>query len=202
MQDLIKRYFWVVGALVVATCAVFAAKATGHVLEAKVLADPAEKAKIERPPPLTPTPQQPKSTRTKDGTQLSQRNMFCSECTPAVVIPTNPTDGSVVTVTSAEGLPSRTAAMMRSFTAATRSIGRVRLTATTRSTNSTPAAWRVRNRSSATTPGTRVTAAVILLAAPAGAVSVRVSIVRRPSRHPAMQMKIATTIAAAESADG
>jgi len=47
-----------------------------------------------------------------------------------------------------------------------------------------------------------ILAAVILFAAPAGAVSVRVSIVRRPSRHPAMQMKIATTIAADESADG
>ena len=35
---------------------------------------------------------------------------------------------------------------------------------------------------------------------PAGAVSVSVSMVRRPSRQPAMQMKTATTIAAAASA--
>ena len=44
--------------------------------------------------------------------------------------------------------------------------------------------------------------ALIRSAAPVGAVSVRVSMVRRPSRQPATQMNTATTIAAAESANG
>ena len=66
--------------------------------------------------------------------------------------------------------------------------------------NWTPPAWRTRTRSTATTLGTRATIAVILAAAPAGAVSVSVSMVRRPSRQPAMQMNSATTMAAAASA--
>ena len=39
MQDLIKRYFWVLGGIVVVVCAVFAAKATTHIVEAKFLGD-------------------------------------------------------------------------------------------------------------------------------------------------------------------
>ena len=39
MQDLIKRYFWILGAFVVGVCAVFAAKATSHIVEAKYLGD-------------------------------------------------------------------------------------------------------------------------------------------------------------------
>ena len=46
MQDLIKRYFWVVGAVTVMLCAVFAAKATGHVVEAKYLGDPEHAIKM------------------------------------------------------------------------------------------------------------------------------------------------------------
>ena len=55
MQDLIKRYFWVLGALVVMTCAVFAAKATGHVLEATFLGDPKTGPKAAAVAPA-PTP--------------------------------------------------------------------------------------------------------------------------------------------------
>ena len=39
MQDLIKRYFWVLGAVAVLTCAIFAATAVSHIVEAKVLGD-------------------------------------------------------------------------------------------------------------------------------------------------------------------
>jgi hypothetical protein len=46
----------------------------------------------------------------------------------------------------------------------------------------------------------RVMAAVILSAAPGGAVSVSVSMVRRLSRQPAMQITTDTAIAATESA--
>lgn len=83
MQDLIKRYFWVLGAFAVMICAVFAAKATGHIIEAKFLGDP----KIS--PKVTPIPQAPtvaKATHDKNGQQLQDRNMFCSDCTPPVVV--------------------------------------------------------------------------------------------------------------------
>jgi general secretion pathway protein C len=82
MQHLIKRYFWVVGAVTVIACAVFAAKATGSFLTAAFLPDSKKAPKI--------TPIQPrldtvvKAVRSKDGGQLATRNMFCSECTPAV----------------------------------------------------------------------------------------------------------------------
>ncbi len=86
--------------------------------------------------------------------------------------------------------------------AVTRSSGSVRLTATVISTNRTLPTCRTRTRSTATTPATRPARAVILPAAPGGAVSVSVSMVRRPSRQPATQMNTATITAAAESAHG
>ena len=68
--------------------------------------------------------------------------------------------------------------------------------------NNVSPAGRTRTRSTATTPAIFSTMAVTLPEAPAGAVSVSVSIVRRPSRQPATQMNTATMIAAAESAQG
>ncbi|MGN6107838.1 MAG: type II secretion system protein GspC, partial [Kofleriaceae bacterium] len=94
MQDVIKRYFWVVGAASVVVSAVFAAKATGHIIEAKLLGDAPKSPKVtpvERVEPIKPT-------RSKDGTQLASRNMFCSECSPAPVA-TN-TDPSQISLTS------------------------------------------------------------------------------------------------------
>src|SRR5829696_6148977 len=79
MQNLIKRYFWVVGVLAVMLCAVFAAKATGAVIEASVLGDSKQGPKIT---PALRTEPVAKPTRSKDGTQLATRNIFCSECTP------------------------------------------------------------------------------------------------------------------------
>ena len=96
MQDLIKRYFWILGAAVVMVCSVFAAKATSHIVEAKYLGDPDHAPKLQ---PTVPTPMQPaKQTRSKDGAQLAQRNMFCSECTPSVVA-TNNDPSSISTTT-------------------------------------------------------------------------------------------------------
>jgi general secretion pathway protein C len=80
MQDLIKRYFWVLGALSVLICAIFAAKATSHVVEARVLGD---SSKTPRVAAVIPSPMQPaKMSRSKDGGPFATRNMFCSECTP------------------------------------------------------------------------------------------------------------------------
>jgi len=88
MQDLIKRYFWVLGGITVMICAVFAAKGAGHIVEAVWLGDPAQAPKVAT---ATVRPDVPvKPTRSKDGVQLATRNMFCSECTPAVVTTTDP----------------------------------------------------------------------------------------------------------------
>ncbi|MCX5741955.1 MAG: hypothetical protein NT062_05590 [Proteobacteria bacterium] len=95
MQDLIKRYFWILGGLVVMTCAVFAAKATSSIVEAKFLGD-AEKGPKVTPVAPSPSAPAPKATHTKDGTQLAARNIFCSDCTPAVeTLVTKTDDGSI-----------------------------------------------------------------------------------------------------------
>jgi general secretion pathway protein C len=95
MQDLIKRYFWVLGAVVIMVCAVFAAKATSHVVEAKYLGDAptAPKLAVVAPSPMTAV----KATRSKDGTPFAQRDMFCSECTPAVETVSSIDPSSVIT---------------------------------------------------------------------------------------------------------
>ena len=97
MQDLIKRYFWVLGVVVVMVCAVFAAKATAHIVEARYLGDAEHGPKLAQvmPRPETPVAQ----VRSKDGVAMATRNMFCSECTPAVDV-AKPSDPSQVAITS------------------------------------------------------------------------------------------------------
>jgi len=87
MQDLLKRYFWVLGALAAMICAIFAAKATSHIIEAKVLSD-SDKPHVR--PVVAPSPMEPvKQSRSKDGATFASRNIFCSECTPPVVAVNN-----------------------------------------------------------------------------------------------------------------
>jgi general secretion pathway protein C len=95
MQDLIKRYFWVLGALAVLICAIFAAKATGHIVEAKFLGD---SAKAPRVAAVLPTALPAKASRSKDGGPFAARNMFCAECTPAPSVAN--TDPSSINTTS------------------------------------------------------------------------------------------------------
>src|SRR2546430_1466829 len=95
MQDLIKRYFWVLGALTVVLCAVFAAEATSHIVEAKYLGDPEHAPKIA---PIAPQTTAPVAVRSKDGGQFAGRNMFCSDCTPSVDVKVS--DPSQVAITS------------------------------------------------------------------------------------------------------
>lgn len=98
MQDIFKRYFWVLGAVVVLVCSVFAAKATSHVVEAKFLGDSAKTPKVVA---VAPSPSSPaKQSRSKDGAPFATRNMFCSECTPAVVATPVNTDPSQIQTTS------------------------------------------------------------------------------------------------------
>jgi general secretion pathway protein C len=90
MQDLIKRYFWVLGAATVMVCCVFLGKAGSHILEAVALPDAehAPKVPVTAPSPATPA----KQTRSKDGALLASRDIFCSECTPAApAVNTDPT---------------------------------------------------------------------------------------------------------------
>ena len=97
MQEMVKRYFWIVIALAVAGSAVFAAKLTNNLAEAKFLPDAKRGPKIDAPPP---SPSAPVATfRSKDGKPLVDRNMFCSTCLPPVDAPT--TSGPV----SADGVP-------------------------------------------------------------------------------------------------
>src|SRR5258706_857740 len=96
MQDLIKRYVWILGAVVVAVCAMFAAKATTNIVEAKYLGDSDHPPKVVA---VTPTPTTPvKPTRSKEGGPLATRDIFCSDCTPSVVAVN--TDPSAITTTT------------------------------------------------------------------------------------------------------
>jgi general secretion pathway protein C len=97
MQDLIKRYFWVLGGVVVMICAVFAAKATTHIIEAKYLGDSEHGPKIAAVAPRVNAPVA--LARSKEGGPLATRNIFCSECTPAVDT-SKTSDPSQIAITS------------------------------------------------------------------------------------------------------
>jgi general secretion pathway protein C len=94
MQNLLKRYFWMVGALTVVLCAVFAASTVSHVFEAKVLGEATE---TPRAAAAATKASSPAAGHNKSGKALSERNVFCSDCLPvAPVENVAPTDGSVV----------------------------------------------------------------------------------------------------------
>jgi len=97
MQDLIKRYFWVLGALAVMVCMLFAAKATGHIIEAKFLGDSKTAPRI---PAVVHAEITPTKTVDKDGGQFEARNMFCSDCTPPVAVASASADPSSIQITS------------------------------------------------------------------------------------------------------
>lgn len=82
MQDLIKRYFWVLGALTVVACAFFAAKSVGYLVESKYFPDAKHGAKVT---PIAPAKAAVNEARSKVGKPIADRNMFCSDCTPPVV---------------------------------------------------------------------------------------------------------------------
>jgi general secretion pathway protein C len=75
---------------------VFGARALSHFLEAKYLSDPDHAPVVSVSAP-TPAAAPTKPVRTKDGLAFAQRDMFCSECTPAVAVATDP--GSITTTT-------------------------------------------------------------------------------------------------------
>jgi general secretion pathway protein C len=85
MQDLIKRNFWVLGAVVAMTCAVFAAKGASHVAEAAFFGD------SEHGPKIAPMVAQQvvvaKPVHSKDGGSFATRDIFCSDCKPVEPTP-------------------------------------------------------------------------------------------------------------------
>ena len=77
MEIDLKKYFWIVTAITVLVCAVFAAKSVNHIIEAKYLGE------TKVPVVTTPKPKQKtskKTVRSKTGRSLVARNMFCSSC--------------------------------------------------------------------------------------------------------------------------
>ena len=100
MQDVLKRYFWLVGALAVMLSAYFASTTVGAILEAKFL--PASK----EAPRITPVQQDSSkpavAVRSKAGQPLSDRDMFCSDCKPVA-----PPPGSDVAVAPGGVVPTQ-----------------------------------------------------------------------------------------------
>lgn len=99
LQDLVKRHFWVVGALTVTASAFFGGRAVAHVLEGALLTDPTKAPKVER----MARPDRPAvETRSKAGKPLADRNIFCSTCLPPepVAAETPDTSGDGVPTTS------------------------------------------------------------------------------------------------------
>jgi general secretion pathway protein C len=82
MQDLVKRYFWLIGALAVMMCAYFAATTVGAIIEAKALGPsptaPAVPVIAQDTRPVT-------QEHSKVGQPIADRDMFCSDCKPPVV---------------------------------------------------------------------------------------------------------------------
>ncbi len=77
MEQYIRRYFWVLGIVVVAVCAVFAARGVNHYVEAKYLGDSEKAPKLSK---VTRKAGKTQASRTKTGQPLVKRNMFCSDC--------------------------------------------------------------------------------------------------------------------------
>lgn len=97
IQDLVKRHFWVVGVLTLVACTFFAGRAVAHVIEAKALTDAVKAPEVAAPARTSVAPTS--EARNKAGKPLSDRNIFCSECLPAVATATTttPTDGPIET---------------------------------------------------------------------------------------------------------
>lgn len=97
MEVYLRRHFWVVGAIVVVVCAVFAAKGVNHFVEAKFLAEQKETRPVSR----VSSASSKTASRNKSGMPLAKRNMFCSECVveeaPASTGPITDSDAPPIT---------------------------------------------------------------------------------------------------------
>ena len=98
MQQYLKKYFWVLGALTVVVCAIFTAASISHYLEGKFLSDKAKAPAVV----VVAASAEPTKIRSKLGEPLAARNMFCSDCQPAApeTTPAVATDPNMVPYTS------------------------------------------------------------------------------------------------------
>ena len=76
MEVYFRRYFWVVGAVVIVACAVFAAKGVNNFVEAKYMPDKKEAKQVRK----VASARGINTAKAKQGEPLAKRNMFCSEC--------------------------------------------------------------------------------------------------------------------------
>ncbi|MCG8425452.1 MAG: hypothetical protein MJE77_46840 [Proteobacteria bacterium] len=99
MQDYIRKYFWLVGIVVVAICAALAGKSVNHIVEGLFLSDSAKPAK---PVQVTKARTPKKTRRSKFGDPLAKRNIFCAECQPVEpsAVAANPGDPNSVPFTA------------------------------------------------------------------------------------------------------
>lgn len=81
MDLYLKKYFWVVTLFAIAICAILAARAVNHVLEAKYLLGDAKK-KVLHAPRMPTMPRPVTEVATKDADMVSTRNIFCLTCEP------------------------------------------------------------------------------------------------------------------------
>lgn len=95
---------WIAGALCVLVCVSFAARALGHVIEARYLAEPTAHPELLSKGPLPPAvalpPPIPSSSGGGEASVLVDRNPFCSDCATGPGDPPSPSDG-----VTASGLP-------------------------------------------------------------------------------------------------
>ncbi len=81
MDVYIKKYFWVLGVVVVVICSALAASAVGHMIEATALADSDKPTRRQAArAPVASAADAQKARSTKSGMPLAERNIFCSTC--------------------------------------------------------------------------------------------------------------------------
>lgn len=78
---------WIAGALCVLVCVSFVARALGHVIEARYLAEPTA---APLPPAVAPQPPVVSSSGGGEASALVDRNPFCSDCTTGPGNPLSP----------------------------------------------------------------------------------------------------------------
>lgn len=92
----VERYFGILRVACVLVCAVLAAKAVNHWIEAEYLSSEQTSSPVRTPVvSQKTTPESP----TKDGALLASRNMFCSECLPPEMDGAPPATGDEVPLT-------------------------------------------------------------------------------------------------------
>jgi general secretion pathway protein C len=80
MEILLKKYFWVINLLVVGTCAAFAGRAAGHMIEGAYLTGGDD---LKAPPRRVVPVASAQKTHDKTGDAIVTRDIFCSGCMPA-----------------------------------------------------------------------------------------------------------------------